>query len=81
MMHGFAPAPRSYDHALSPVRSTWRRVVGLRVHARVCTAPVPDGWPRAHTMVTVAALELSRVARPFLLEAARAEPHGMETAP
>lgn len=39
---------------------------------------IPGG---AHTMVTVAALELSRVARPFLLEAARAEPHGMETAP
>jgi hypothetical protein len=33
----------------------------------------------AYTIVTVAALELSRVAQPFLLEAARAAPHRMET--
>ena len=45
MMHGFAPAPPSNDRALSPVRSTWRRVDGLRMHARVSAAPVPERRP------------------------------------
>jgi pimeloyl-ACP methyl ester carboxylesterase len=37
---------------------------------------IPGG---AHTMVTVAALELARVARPFLLETAQAHPYRMES--
>ena len=147
-MHGLAPAPPSNDGALSPVRSTWRQVDGLRTmlnssrESGVGIGPLldhlqaglrrafmagrymlqdpvehklpriaqpalvirgakdpimPQHWaeevtrrlPRgrlrvipggAHTMVTVAALEHSRLARPYLLEAARAEPHRMETA-